>query len=432
MQRDIYRELVEWRKSRRRKPLIMKGARQVGKTWILKEFGGKEYRNLVYLNFEEDSQLKGFFRDSKDPGRILKNLSIYKKQEINPETTLILFDEIQECNSALTGLKYFHEKSNQYHIVAAGSLLGVKTSQPGGFPVGQVNFLHMHPLTFMEFLGAVGEPGLRTLIEETSDFTPYPEPLHHKLIDLLRAYLFVGGMPEAVAVYADSGDLNEVRKVHTEINNSYVLDFAKHAPAVDIPKLTLIWSSIPAHLGKENKKFMFSALKKSARAREYEAAIVWLEDAGLIHRSHAVSAGKLPLGAYRQSGIYKVYALDTGLLGALANLPAEVVVRTDEMFHEYKGAMTENYVAQQWSARGAGDLYYWSSPGAAELDFICEFKGAVHPLEVKSGFNPRSKSLKFYDRKYNPKTLCRTNLLNLKADGKIRNYPLYAVCRFPE
>lgn len=431
MQRDIYQKLLAWKSSQRRKPLLLKGARQVGKTYLLKKFGAQEYARVAYFNFEEEPLIDDFFKTNLTPEKIIRNLSLYVKHNIKPEEDLIIFDEIQASNNALNSLKYFNEKANEYHIAAAGSLLGIKLAKPKSFPVGKVNFLNMYPLTFLEFLDAVNRSELRSLIESTSEFTPYPAPFHHELTDLLRVYYYVGGMPEAVQFFAEANDFLGVREIQKEIVNSYILDFAKHAPSQDIPKLSQIWDSIPIQLGRENKKFVFSALKKSARAREYESALQWLQDAGLILRAHLVKAGKLPLSAHAEKSIFKIYVLDVGLLGALARTPTDILAHDDRIFTEYRGAFVENYVAQQLTSHKETELYYWKSEGLAEVDFICEESRHVFPLEAKAGINPRSKSLGFYAEKYNPQILSRATLLNLKHDGNIINYPLYAISLFP-
>jgi predicted AAA+ superfamily ATPase len=314
MKRDIYAKLLEWKSSSRRKPLLLQGARQTGKTHILKEFGRNEYENTVYCNFEEDTDLDGFFQRSLNPERILAELSIYMSLEIRPERDIVIFDEIQVSNRALNSLKYFAEQKNDVHIAAAGSLIGVKLSAPGSFPVGKVNFFHLYPLTFLEFLDAMGETRYRKLLESIDEPFPLSDAFHLHLIDLLRRYYFVGGMPEAVKHFTTAG-------------NAYVLDFAKHAPASDIPKLTQIWDSIPRHLARENKKFVFSSVKKGARARAYENALTWLEDAGLIHRANAVETVKQPLKHYADSGSFKVYVLDVGLLGAMTRSPLELLAQ---------------------------------------------------------------------------------------------------------
>ncbi|MBW1858833.1 MAG: ATP-binding protein [Deltaproteobacteria bacterium] len=428
MKRDIYAKLLSWKLSSRRKPLLLQGARQTGKTFILKEFGLHEYVNTIYCNFEEDPALDRFFQRDLNPERILAELAIYTNQEIRPEADLIIFDEIQVSNRALNSLKYFAEQKPDIHIAAAGSLLGVKMSGPGSFPVGKVNFLQQYPMTFPEFLTATGESRYRELLENVDTFVPLTEAFHLHLIDLLRRYYFVGGMPEAVKHFAGDGKALEIRDIQIEIIKSYVLDFAKHAPAADIPKLSQIWESIPRHLAKENKKFVFSAVKKGARGRAYEYALTWLEDAGLIHRAYAVETAKHPLKYYADTGCFKVFALDVGLLGAIARSPVELLAQGERLFTEYEGAFVENYVAQHLISDLPHPLYYWRSKGGkAELDFLCEFADRICPLEVKSGINPKSKSLKSYDLQFKPSRLARTNLLNFKKDDKICNLPLYAV-----
>jgi predicted AAA+ superfamily ATPase len=433
MKRDLYVKLLEWKSSSRRKPLLLQGARQTGKTHILKEFGRNEYENTVYCNFEEDTDLDSFFQRNLNPEQILAALSIYMNLEIRTGRDLVIFDEIKASNRALNSLKYFAEQKNDVHIAAAGSLLGVKLSGPGSFPVGKVNFFHLYALTFLEFLDAMGESRYRKLLETIDEPVPLAEAFHSHLIDLLRRYYFIGGMPEVVKHFAVSGDGWEAREIQEEIIKSYVLDFAKHAPATDIPKLTQIWDSIPRHLARENKKFVFSAVKKGARARAYENALTWLEDTGLIYRANAVETPKHPLKHYADAGSFKVYAHDVGLLGAMASAPVELLVQGERLFNEYEGAFVENYIAQQLVSHFNKSLYYWRSKGGkAELDFLCEFGGRICPLEVKAGINPKSKSLKSFDLQFNPASLARTNLLNLKKDGKIYNLPLYAVSLLPD
>jgi len=433
MKRDIYAKLLSWKSSPRRKPLLLQGARQTGKTFTLKEFGRNEYGNTVYCNFEEDPGFDRFFQRDLNPERILAELSIYMNLEIRPEADLIIFDEIQVSNRALNSLKYFAEQRSDVHIAAAGSLLGVKLSGPGSFPVGKVNFLHLYPMTFMEFLTAMKGSKYRKLLEDVDAFVPLTEAFHINLIDLLRCYYFVGGMPEAVKQFAETGNGWETRRIQEEIIKSYVLDFAKHAPATDIPKLNRVWDSIPKHLARENKKFVFSAVKKGARGRAYENALTWLEDAGLIYRANAVVSAKHPLKHYADTGCFKVYALDVGLLGAIAKSPVELLAKGERLFNEYEGAFVENYVAQQLVSHFPQMLYYWRSKGGrAELDFLFQFADQIFPLEVKAGINPKSKSLKSFDLQFKPSRLARTNLLNFKKDGKICNLPLYAVSRLPE
>ena len=408
----------------------MQGARQTGKTFILKAFGRNEYENLIFCNFEEDPGLDQFFERDLNPERIVKELSIYFDIEIRPGSDLMVFDEIQESNRALNVLKYFHEKRNDIHIAAAGSLLGVKLSSPGSFPVGKVNFLHLFPMSFMEFLDGMGESRYRQLIENISDPIPLSKALHDHLIDLLRQYYFVGGMPEAVNHFAETNNAREVREIQEEVIKSYIMDFGKHAPTSDIPKLSLLWESIPKHLARENKKFIFSAVKKSARAREYENALKWLEDAGLVYRVTATKAAKSPLSHYADKACFKIYALDVGFLGAMSRSPVELLAHRERLFNEYEGAFVENFAAQQLMAHFGLPLHYWRSKGGtAELDFLCEFSGRIYPLEVKAGINLRSKSLRSFNVQFSPSVLTRASLLNLKKDGKILNLPLYALSR---
>jgi len=432
MKRDVYQKILEWKSSKRRKPLLVRGARQVGKTYILKQFGHNEYENVAYFNFEENPALDDFFQQRLDPKTIIANLSLYLDREIRPGNELIIFDEIQASNYALNALKYFNEQASEYHIATAGSLIGITLSRPKSFPVGKVNFLNMYPLTFLEYLDAVGKPRLRQLIETKKDFNPFPQVFHNELVEWLRKYFFVGGMPEPVKHFVETGSLGEVREVQKEIIDSYMLDFAKHAITSDIPKLGMIWNSIPAHLSRENKKFIFSAIRKSARAREYESALQWLEAAGLIYKSFQVATAKYPLKGYMNRSSFKVFVLDVGILGAMANLSPRALVANGTLFSEYKGAFVENYVAQQLRSGKQIDLYYWTSEGKkAELDFLCEFGSQICPLEAKAGINPKSKSLNSFERQFNPAVLSRTTLLNMRHDGKIRNYPLYAITLFP-
>lgn len=433
MKRDIYQKLLAWKSSIRRKPLLLQGARQTGKTYIIKAFGSGEYENVVYCNFEENPGLDDFFQRDLNPERILSDLSIYFNRDIRPGADLLVFDEIQASNRALNALKYFQEERNDIHIIAAGSLLGIQLSVPGSFPVGKVNFLQLFPLSFMEFLDAMDAHRYRQLIEKTNQPQPLSEAFHARLIDLLLKYYFTGGMPEAVNHFTETGNGLETRQIQEEIIKSYMMDFAKHAPAFDIPKLTRIWESIPLHLAKENKKFVFNVVKKGARAREYENALIWLENAGLIHRATSVKTAKQPLKHYADSGCFKVYVLDVGLLGAMSKTPYERLVQGDRLFNEYEGAFVENYVAQQLISYGAASLYYWRSRGGkAELDFLCELKGRIYPLEVKAGINPRSKSLRSYDSQFSPQILFRSTLLNLKKDGKTLNLPLYGISALAE
>ena len=428
MERDAYERLLAWKGAATRKPLLMRGARQTGKTYLLRAFGRERYAASHYFNFEQTPDLASLFQRDLHPERIVRDLSIFAGAQILPERSLIILDEIQACNAALNSLKYFAEDAPQYHVAAAGSLLGVALSTPRSFPVGKVDFVDLHPMTFLEFLDALGERRYRGVIEEHARLAPFPEAFHHALLDLLRAYYFVGGMPEAVAHYAANGDVAAVRAVQQAILDAYVLDFAKHAPAREVPRIIAVWESLPRHLARENRKFIFSAIQPSARARDYEDAIVWLEGAGLILRAFGVETARLPLHGYADRRSFKVYALDLGLLGALTGAAPQLLVHGDRLFEEYRGALVENYVAQQLTAAAAGGLHYWrSSGGKAEVDFLLDREGEVLPLEVKAGVNPRSKSLRSFDSQFAPPLLLRSTLLNLRRDARVLNIPLYAL-----
>ena len=428
MKRDAYERLTAWSDAPGRKPLLLRGARQTGKTYLLRAFGKERYTASHYFNFEQTPGLASLFDRDLDPVRIVRDLSVYAGDRIAPGNSLIILDEIQACNAALNSLKYFAEDAPQYHVAAAGSLLGVALSTPRSFPVGKVDFVDLHPMTFLEFLDALGEGRYRTLIQEHTVPEPFPEAFHRAVIDLLRAYYHVGGMPEAVARYAANRDAVEVRTVQQAILDAYVLDFAKQAPAREVARIIAVWDSLPGHLARENKKFMFSAIRPSARARDYEDAIVWLEGAGLILRAFGVETAHQPLRGFADRRSFKVYALDVGLLGALAGAAPQLLVHGDRLFAEYRGALVENYVAQQLAAAAAGELHYWrSSGGKAEVDFLLERSGEVVPLEVKSGVNPRSKSLRSFDSQFAPPLLVRSTLLNLKRDARVLNIPLYAL-----
>ncbi|NGX51132.1 MAG: hypothetical protein K1060chlam2_00990 [Chlamydiae bacterium] len=429
MERDIYQLLEKWKRSNRRKPLVLNGARQVGKTYSLRQFGRTSYEKIAYLNFEREEKIAQYFEDTLDPKQLIKILSIHAEVEIEPHRTLLILDEIQECPKALNSLKYFCEEANEYHVVAAGSLLGVKIAKEKGFPVGKVNFLHMYPLTFFEFLSALGHEKTRRFLEEYHSYEPIPIPMHDKLLQILKLYFFIGGMPEAVAEYAKSESLNVVREVQLEILDAYERDFAKHVPPKELMKLSAVWKQVHRQLAKENKKFIFAAIRKSARGREYEEAIQWLLDAGLIHKSYLVNSPKFPLSAYANNNIFKIFLADVGLLGAQSNLSPQIIIDGDILFTEFKGALTENYVAQELIATRDREPYYWASEGRAEIDFLIEEDHEIYPLEVKAGTSQKKKSLLIYNQKYAPSKLIRASTMNLKHDGKIYNYPLYLISR---
>lgn len=431
MKRDLYAALLNWKSSDRRKPLILRGARQVGKTYLLKLFGKNEYSTFIYLNFEKEEKLKDLFNSELTPATLLEKIHLYTGQEILPQNTLIIFDEVQESPSALNSLKYFQEESGEYHIIAAGSLLGVKLAHTKGFPVGKVTFLDLYPLSFFEFLDAIDKSQLKQFLMNINLIDDIPEPFHTELLLLLKKYLFIGGMPEAVAEYVKTGNFTSIRRVHKDILDTYELDFAKHAPKEEIMKITNVWEIVPTQLAKENKKFIFSVLGKSARGREYETALQWLSDAGLIYKSYNISAPKLPLLGYSDRNAFKVFLLDVGLLAAMSNIPAKLIIENNGLFTEFFGAFTENFVAQELSTRGY-QLFYWASSGTAEVDFIIERDLNIYPLEVKAGNSRKKKSLLVYGEKYKPKLLLRSTQMNLKKDGNICNIPLYLVNRFFE
>lgn len=429
MKRDIYKQLLSWKLSSSRKPLVLKGARQVGKTYILKEFGKGEYDNVAYFNFEEDPDLNEIFSGRLSPEKIIDMLSIYHGSRISSDHTLIIFDEIQSSPETLTSLKYFCEVAPEYHIATAGSLLGVKVGQSAPFPVGKVNFLDMYPMSFSEFLDAVGKNQLRLFIDDKTDFNPVPKSFHAELTDLLKMYYFVGGMPEAVRQYAEDKDLNKVRNIQDDVLSAYTIDFSKYTTRSEAIRLSNIWASIPGQLARENKKFTFAQIEKNARAREYNESIQWLVDAGLVTKVNNIKTAKLPLSGY-QDNKFKLYLLDTGLLGAMINVPQKAIIEGDRLFSEYNGAFVENYVAQEFVVHGRKDLYYWSSKNTAEVDFVVALENQILPLEVKAGISRQKKSLRVYGEKFNPPVLSRSTLMNFKEDGKIRNYPLYAVYKF--
>lgn len=431
MKRDLYKQLIAWKKDPNRKPLVLRGARQVGKTFLLKKFGKSEFENTLYINFEASPDVKNFFEGDLQPQRILRDLSVYFNHEINPAATLIFFDEIQECAKALTSLKYFQEQASEYFIVSAGSLLGIKLSKAKGFPVGKVNFLTLYPCSFFEFLDATGKEKLRTYLEEIASFESIPGPIHEQLIELLRFYYFVGGMPEAVKVFSEQENLNQVRKIQKDILDAYLLDFSKHAPAHEVMKITATWESVPGQLARENKKFTYSMITKNARSRDYENSIQWLSDAGLIHRSFCVTAPRLPIESYSNKNSFKIFLLDVGLLSAVSQVSAKSILQGSELFTEFKGALTENFVAQELKVKVGGDLYYWASKGEAEVDFVIPHENEIYPLEVKAVTNTKQKSLKLYEEKYHPRYRSRASLLNLKKEDNFCNYPLYLIAKFP-
>ena len=424
MKRKIQLSLRDWKENSRRKPLLLMGARQVGKTYALKKFGQNEYENMVYLNFEDSPRLCDLFEVSLSPKEILKSLSIEMNCEIQAGKTLIIFDEVQECPNALNSLKYFCEEAKEQHVVAAGSLLGVTLAHTKGFPVGKVQFITLYPLSFLEFLEALDEVRLKDYLENYQDVEPLSPNLHEKLLKYFKEYLFVGGMPEAVAEYKHSQNVSKVREIQNAILDAYKLDFAKHAPKELVMKINQVWDSIISQLAKENKKFIYSAVRTGGRAKEFEGALQWLKEAGLIYKIPLISTPKIPLSAYADLNAFKIYLVDVGLLGAMARLSPKTILRENALFQEFRGAIAENSVAQELNHSGYY-VYYWTSAGKAEVDFIIEQDGDIFPLEVKSGTISKKKSLKVYEEKYSPKLLVRCSPMNLKKDGNLLNCPIY-------
>jgi predicted AAA+ superfamily ATPase len=438
MRRDFETFLRAWRQRADRKPLVVKGARQTGKTYVLERFGAAEYAAVHVLNFEADPRLATVFEGELGPVRLVRDLALLGRFDPHAVLTgaaLLFFDEIQACPRALTSLKYFAEQLPEVHIVAAGSLLGVELSRAASFPVGKVQLHTLHPLDFFEFLDATGRDAYRARLEDLSAPEPLPAGIHAELIAALREYLVVGGMPEAVAAFSESRDFARARQIQKNIVAAYRLDFAKHAPASLVPRLAMLWDAIPGQLARENRRFLFSAVQDGSRARDYEDALLWLEQAGLVHRSFAVATPKLPLAGYCNRRLFKLFALDVGLLGAVANLSAAAVVQGNAVFEEFKGALAEQYAAQQLVAADAAadprPLFYWrNEKTGTEVDFLLE-DDAITPLEVKSGVNARSKSLGSYRRQFAPEQAVRASLLNLKTDGDMINIPLYLLPILP-
>ncbi len=429
MERNILKELLQWKQSKHRKPLILHGVRQVGKTWILKEFGRRYYENIAYFNFDEQEDLSEFFATTKDPRRILQNLAMVNGAPILPEKTLIIFDEIQESNKALNTLKYFCENAAEYHVACAGSLSGIALSKPASFPVGKVDFLTIHPMTFTEFLLANGDGNLVDYMNSVQVIEPIPEIFFQPLQEKLKMYFVTGGMPESVRSWAEEHDVGLVQTALRNILNAYVLDFSKHAEVKDIAKLDLLWGSIPSQLARENKKFLYSAVKDGARAREYEDALTWLCNAGMIHKICRIAKPSLPLSAYDDLTAFKVYAVDVGLLRRLALLDPIAFSERTRLFTEFRGALTENFVLQGLAAQYETTPRYWTSGGQAEVDFILQRGNDIFPIEVKADENIISRSLTLYAQKYENETKLRLrfSLKNLRKDGNLLNIPLFMI-----
>jgi predicted AAA+ superfamily ATPase len=419
-------QLISWIKEDRPKPLLLWGARQVGKTHLMKTFASHYAPDSIYLNFERDKELNPLFALSLSPEDILKNLSLYLGRGPITSSTLLMFDEIQESEGALNSLKYFKESSQSYKILAAGSLLGVKLSR-SGFPVGQVAFLDVYPCTFLEFLDFIGETHLAEHLRSAPTGFKLADSIHQRILTLFREYTFVGGMPEVIAEYSSAkADFLNVREIQNRILRTYQLDFAKHAPRDIVSRISEVYDKIPSHLAKENKKFMYSAISSSARARDYSTALQWLLDARILHKVRHTSNLEIPLLATADSDIFKTYFVDTGLLGAMMNVPQKLILDQQELFSGFKGALAENIAAQQLHASGFVP-FYWTSAGKAEVDFVFQKDEHIIALEVKSGGSVRSKSLSELGRRFPKVTLFRASLLNERHDGAINNIPAYAV-----
>jgi predicted AAA+ superfamily ATPase len=426
MERKAEHQLLQWKDSRNRKPLLIYGARQVGKTWLMKKLGEKVFENTLYVNFEKEILLRGIFEQDYEPKRIIKLLETYFNQSVTPGKTLVILDEIQEAKGGLTSLKYFKEEMQELHLIGAGSLLGIALEKETSFPVGQVSFLNLYPMDFSEFLIALGHKNIVRAIEE-QDWLLL-KPLRNTLMTLLKQYFFVGGMPEAVLAFSETENYQEVKEIQLAILQAYEQDFSKHAPTEIIPRIRMVWNSVVSQLAKENKKFIYGILKEGARAKEFEQAIHWLENYGLIYRVYRTKKAHFPLAAYADLQAFKVYTLDVGLLSALGNLSSQTLIENERMFTEFKGALTEQFVLQEFKSMGFRQLFYWANDsGSAEVDFMLEKENKLFPIEVKSGENLQSKSLKTFAQKY-PETHCfRTSLSDYRKETWMTNIPIYGV-----
>ena len=426
MYRIAIEKLYKWKNNKRRKPLIIEGARQVGKTWLMKEFGKQAYADTVYINFDSNSRMADLFSADLDTDRLIMGLELYAGRKINPENTLLIFDEVQEVPRALASLKYFYENAPQYHIVCAGSLLGIALHQGTSFPVGKVDFLKLYPLSFSEFLMATGNERFAELLKN-QDYEMITS-FKQTYIDALKHYYFVGGMPEAVQSFAESKDFNEVRAIQKRILAAYEQDFSKHAPNEIVPKIRMLWNSIPSQLARENKKFIYGLVREGGRAREYETAIMWLSDCGLVHKVSRVNAAGIPLKAYEDLKAFKLFIVDVGLLGCMTGLRQRTLLDGDDLFVEFKGALTEQYVCQQLKTiEDLGVYYYTNDRGSCEIDFVVDNGEQIVPIEVKAETNLRAKSLKTYRERFEPELSVRTSMADYKKEDWLLNLPLYAI-----
>lgn len=425
MERSIYSSLKKWKESPTRKPLILQGARQVGKTYILKEFGAREYSEVVYINCDDNNDMQNMFVDY-DVDRIIRSMSAISGVSIKPSTTLLILDEIQEVERGLASLKYFCEKAPEYHVAVAGSLLGITLHEGTSFPVGKVDMLYMYPMDFEEFLLAMGKEQLVELLRNNS--WAALTPLRGMLTELLRQYYFVGGMPEAVKAYVERGDIWEVRSIHSKIIDAYRNDMSKHVPKQQVQRINMVWNSIPSQLARDNKKFIYGALRKGARANDFEIAIQWLVDSGLVHKVHRISKPVVPLKFYEDMSSFKLFLLDCGLLGALSETPPEQILIGDNVFEEYKGAFTENYVLQQLKSLPRTFVYYYSNDNSTlEIDFVVQHEAHVIPIEVKAEENLRAKSLRQFVTDNAGLHGVRFSMSDYREQDWLTNVPLWAV-----
>lgn len=426
MYRIAIEKLYQWKKSKHRKPLIIEGARQVGKTWLMKEFGEQAYTDTIYVNFDSNAGMAELFSADLDTDRLMMGLELYAGRKINPDNALLIFDEVQEVPRALASLKYFCENAPEYHIICAGSLLGIALHEGTSFPVGKVDFLKLFPLTFKEFLMATGRENFAELLDK-QDFLMITS-FKQTYMDALKQYYFVGGMPEAVRSFVEDQDYQEVRAIQQRILAAYEQDFSKHAPNVIVPKIRMIWNSIPSQLAKENKKFIYGLVREGGRAKEYETAIMWLADCGLVHKVSRVSAAGIPLKAYEDLKAFKLFLLDVGLLGCMTGLRPQTLLDGNDLFVEFKGALTEQYVCQQLeTVEDLGIYYYTNDRGSCEVDFVVDTGERIIPVEVKAEVNLKAKSLKTYREKYAPEVSVRTSMADYKKEDWLVNLPLYAV-----
>lgn len=432
MERFALQKLIDWKDSRYRKPLILRGARQVGKTWLLKEFGKTCYENIAYFNFDEHEEYKQFFENTKDIRRILDNLTFASGSEINPGSTLIIFDEIQECPKALNTLKYFYENANEYHVVCAGSLLGISLAKPSSFPVGMVNFLNIYPMTFTEFLLACGNINLKNYLDSINIIEEIPDAFFNSLCEKLKIYFVTGGMPEVVRRWAEEKRVEGVQETLSDIISSYEKDFAKHTDTKDIPKINMIWKSVPSQLAKENKKFLYKVVKEGARAREYEDALDWLCEADLLTKIFRISKPGLPLSAYDDLSAFKIYLMDVGILRKVVSLAPSAITEGNRLFTEFKGALTENFILQSLKPEFEVTPRYWATDNPKyEVDFVIQRENDIIPIEVKSSTDKNNTSLRkfkeIFSSEYEDKQLLRVrfSLRNLCLDKDVLNIPLF-------